>query len=135
MSHSHTHVADANNPRMGLSVLLTLAFVVGEAIAGYFAHSLALLSDAGQNFTDAVALILSWYAIQAAKRPASSGRTFGFHRVGILAALFNALTLVAIGGIIIWEAIQRFFDPQPVQSGPVIGVALVAVVLNGFISL
>ena len=55
MSHSHSHAADANNPRMGLSILLTLAFVVGEAIAGYFAHSLALMSDAGHNFTDALA--------------------------------------------------------------------------------
>ena len=135
MSHSHSHAADANNPRMGLSILLTLAFVVGEAIAGYFAHSLALMSDAGHNFTDALALILSWYAIRAAKRPANSERTFGSHRVGILAALVNPLTLVAIGAIIIWEAIQRFFDPQPVHSGPMIGVALVAVVLNGVISL
>ena len=135
MPHNHTHAADPNNPRMGLSILLTLAFVVGEAVAGYFSHSLALMSDAGHNFTDALALILSWYAIRAAKRPANSERTFGSHRVGILAALVNPLTLVAIGAIIIWEAIQRFFDPQPVHSGPMIGVALVAVVLNGVISL
>ncbi|MHC5539282.1 cation diffusion facilitator family transporter, partial [Singulisphaera rosea] len=60
---------------------------------------------------------------------------FGSHRVGILAALANALTLVAIGTVIIWESAQRLFDPQPVQSGPMIGVALVAVVLNGVISL
>ena len=135
MSHDHSHAADASNPRMGLSIVLTLAFVVGEAVAGYFAHSLALMSDAGHNFTDALALMLSWYAIRAAKRPACPERTFGSHRVGILAALVNALTLVAIGAIIIWEAIHRFFDPQPVQSGPMIGVALVAVVLNGVISL
>ena len=135
MPHNHTHAADPNNPRMGLSIILTLAFVLGEAVAGYFSHSLALMSDAGHNFTDALALILSWYAIRAAKRPSSSDRTFGSHRVGILAALVNALTLVAIGAIIIWEAIQRFFDPQPVQSMPMILVALVAVVLNGVISL
>lgn len=134
MSHNHTHGADAGNPRLGLSIVLTLTFVAAEAVAGYLAHSLALMSDAGHNFTDALALILSWYAIRAAKRPASPERTFGSHRVGILAALANALTLVGIGAIIIWEAIQRFFDPQPVQSGPMILVALVAIILNGVIS-
>ena len=120
MSHSHDHGSQAGNPRLGLSIALTLAFVVGEAIAGYFAHSLALMSDAGHNFTDALALIFSWYAVGAAKRPATSKRTFGSHRVGILAALANALTLVAIGAVIIWEAIERVSDPQPVQSGPMI---------------
>jgi cobalt-zinc-cadmium efflux system protein len=133
MSHSHSHEADANNPRLGLSIVLTLAFVVGEAIAGYFAHSLALMSDAGHNLTDALALILSWYAVHAAKRPATAERTFGSHRMGILAALANALTLVAIGAIIIWEAIQRFAAPEPVKSGPMIWVALVAILLNGLI--
>ena len=60
MSHNHPHGAEASNPRLGLSIALTLAFVVGEAIAGYLAHSLALMSDAGHNFSDALALILSW---------------------------------------------------------------------------
>lgn len=135
MSHSHAQGTDASGSRLGLSIALTLAFVVGEAVAGYFAHSLALMSDAGHNFSDALALILSWYGLQAAKRPATSQRTFGSHRVGILAALANALTLVAVGAVIIWEAVERLRDPQPVQSGPMIGVALVAVVLNGAISL
>jgi cobalt-zinc-cadmium efflux system protein len=132
--HNHTHDVAASNPRLGLSIALTLAFVLGEAVAGYFAHSLALMSDAGHNFSDALALLLSWYGLQAAKRPATSRRTFGSHRVGILAALANALTLVAIGAIIIWEAIERFRDPQPVQSGPMIWVAIVAMLLNGVIS-
>ncbi len=134
MPHSHAHGAEASGPRLGLSIALTLAFTVGEAVAGYFAHSLALMSDAGHNLTDAMALILSWYAIRAARRPATSERTFGSHRVGILAALANALTLVAIGAVIIWEAIHRCFEPRPVESGPMIVVALIAVVLNGLIS-
>ena len=135
MSHNHCHEVTASNPRLGLSIALTLAFVLGEAVAGYLSHSLALMSDAGHNFSDALALALSWYGFQAAKQPATAKRTFGSHRVGILAALANALTLVAIGAIIIWEAIERFRDPKPVQSGPMIWVALVAVVLNGVISL
>ncbi len=135
MSHNHCHEVTASNPRLGLSIALTLAFVLGEAVVGYLSHSLALMSDAGHNFSDALALALSWYGFQAAKQPASAKRTFGSHRVGILAALANALTLVAIGAIIIWEAIERFRNPKPVQSGPMIWVALVAVVLNGVISL
>ncbi len=135
MPHNHCHEVTASNPRLGLSIALTLVFVLGEAVAGYFSHSLALMSDAGHNFSDALALALSWYGFQAAKQPATAKRTFGSHRVGILAALANALTLVAIGAIIIWEAIARFRDPKPVQSGPMIWVALVAVVLNGVISL
>jgi cobalt-zinc-cadmium efflux system protein len=135
MFHSHSHDADASSSRIGLSIALTLAFVVGEAVAGYLAKSLALLSDAGHNFTDALALIISWYALRAAKRPATSERTFGSHRVGILAALINALTLVAIGAVIVWEAVQQILEPQPVKSGPMIWVALVAVILNGVISL
>ena len=135
MSHNHCHEVTASNPRLGLSIALTLAFVLGEAVAGYLSHSLALMSDAGHNFSDALALALSWYGFQAAKQPASAKRTFGSHRVGILAALANALTLVAIGAIIIWEAIERFRDPKPVESGPMIWVALVAVILNGVISL
>jgi cobalt-zinc-cadmium efflux system protein len=132
--HGHSHHADASNPRLGLAIALTFAFVIGEAAAGYFAHSLALMSDAGHNLTDVLALAFSWYAVVAAKRPACAERTFGSHRVGILAALANALTLVAIGAIIIWEGIARLINPTPVESGPMIWVALVAVILNGVIS-
>lgn len=89
---------------MGLAVALTLAFVIGETIAGYFAHSLALLSDAGHNFADAAALGFSWYALWIAKRPSHGGMTFGYHRVGILAALVNAVSLVVIAIFILIEA-------------------------------
>jgi cobalt-zinc-cadmium efflux system protein len=132
--HSHSHGVDGKNPRLGVSIVLTLVFVVVEAVAGYLASSLALMSDAGHNFSDALALVLSWYGVRAAKRPATAERTFGSHRVGILAALANALTLVAIGAVIIWEAIHRLLDPEPVQSGPMIWVAVIAVILNGVIS-
>ena len=75
MAHNHSHEVTASNPRLGLSIGLTLAFVLGEAVAGYLSHSLALMSDAGHNFSDALALALSWYGFQAAKQPATpSGR-------------------------------------------------------------
>jgi cobalt-zinc-cadmium efflux system protein len=115
---------------MGLAVVLTLAFVVGETIAGYFAHSLALLSDAGHNFADAAALGFSWYALWIAKKPSNHNMTFGYHRVGILAVLVNAASLVVIAIFILIEAVGRIRQPEVVNSWVMIGVAAVAVAMN-----
>ena len=135
MGHDHDHDSSLTGRRLLLSVGITVAFVVGEALAGYFSNSLALLSDAGHNFADALALILSWYGVWIAQRPSSAKRTYGHHRVGILIALVNALTLVVIALLIFWEAISRFRHPEPVQSTPMIVVAFVAILLNTVISL
>ena len=118
-----------------MSIAVTAVFVVGEAIAGYFAHSLALLSDAGHNFSDALALVFSWYGIWMAQKPSTAKRTFGHHRVGILTALVNSVSLVVIALLIFWEAISRLRHPEPVRSTPMIIVALVAVLMNTLISL
>jgi cobalt-zinc-cadmium efflux system protein len=114
---------------------LTLAFVVVELVAGYFAHSLALLSDAGHNFADAAALGFSWYAVWIARRPAHAGMTYGYHRVGILAALANAVSLVVAALLIGWEAVERLRHPQPPHGWVMVIVALVAIALNVTISL
>src|SRR4029453_4584940 len=102
MGHTHAHGGAETGRQFGLSIALTLAFVVGEAVAGYFSHSLALLSDAGHNLADALALIFSWYALRIACRPACASRTYGSHPVGILTALVNALSLVGIALWIFW---------------------------------
>ena len=120
--------------KIKLSLFLTLSFVVLELISGLRSHSLALLSDAGHNFTDALALSLSWYAIWIAKKPANATRTFGYHRVGILTALFNALTLILIAVFIFYEAFHLFLHPQPVEGSLMIWVALIAVFLNTVIA-
>lgn len=129
----HVH-GPAMGRYLGISIVLTLAFVVGEGVAGYLSNSLALISDAGHNFADALALIFSWYAVRAGKRPADAQRTFGYHRVGILAALVNAVSLVVIALYIFWEAVHRLQSPPHVEGGLMIGVAAVAVLLNGLIS-
>src|SRR4051812_7015281 len=116
--------------KMRFAVLLTLAFVIGEAFAGYFAHSLALLSDAGHNFADAAALGFSWYALWIARKPANKDMTYGYHRVGILAALVNAVSLVVIALLIFWEAIERLRTPEPVHGWLMIIVAAVAIGVN-----
>src|SRR5262249_17791269 len=112
-----------------------VGFVIGEAITGYFSHSLALLSDAGHNLSDALALVLSWYGIWMAQKPSTAKRTFGHHRVGILAALVNSVSLVVIALLIFWESISRIRRPEPVHSTAMIIVALMAVLLNIAISL
>jgi len=135
MGHGHHHGSELTGKRLGLSIFITLSFVVGEAIAGYFSHSLALVSDAGHNFADGLALIFSWYGIWIANRPSTSQRTFGYHRVGILAALINAVSLVVIALLIFWEAFHRLQNPERVASTPMIVVALIAVLINTVISL
>ena len=101
MTHSQTHthfgdVAKQTTSRLALSLILTLVFVFVEAIAGIIGNSLALLTDAAHNFTDVIALGLSWYAIRLTSQPANSGKTYGYHRAGILVALINSTTLVII---------------------------------------
>jgi cobalt-zinc-cadmium efflux system protein len=130
----HDHTASLTGRRLALSIIVTLAFVLGEGITGFVSHSLALMSDAGHNFADALALLLSWYGFRSALRPSSSKRTFGYHRVGILTALVNSLSLVLIAILIFWEAISRLRAPEPVKSAPMIVVALIAIGINVTIS-
>ena len=115
---------------MGAAVALTLAFVLVEAVSGWFADSLALLSDAGHNMADAAALGFSWYALRAARKPSHHGMTFGYHRVGVFAALANAISLVAIALVIGWEAIARIREPGIANGSVMIGVAAAGIVVN-----
>src|SRR5689334_15032496 len=99
--HAHSHGPSSLPGRtMGLAVVLTLGFVLVEAVSGWFGHSLALLSDAGHNLADAAALAFSWYAVWIAHKPSHQGMTFGYHRVGVFAALANAVSLVVIALLI-----------------------------------
>lgn len=132
-SHTHTHfgdVAKQTTSRLALSLVLTLIFVFIEAIAGIIGNSLALLTDAAHNLTDVIALGLSWYAIRLTTQPANGRKTFGYHRAGILVALLNSTTLVVISIGIFYEAYRRFVNPPEVESGILIGVGLIAVVIN-----
>ena len=127
--HRHGHAA-VTSTNMAWAVALTMGFVILEATTGCFAHSLALLSDAGHNFADAAALGFSWYALWIARKPSHSRMTFGYHRVGILAALVNASSLVVIALLIFWQAIDRIRHPEPAHGWIMVAVAAVAVALN-----
>ncbi len=134
--HGHHHGAEGmSEGRLRLSITLTFLFVALEAVVGLRSNSLALLSDAGHNVTDGLALGLSWYAITIARRPPNPSKTYGYHRVGILTALFNSMTLLVIAAFIFWEAYRRFVQPAPVESGPMMAVALCGLFMNTVIAL
>jgi cobalt-zinc-cadmium efflux system protein len=116
--------------RLAISLGITLLFVVLEVFAGIFANSLALLTDAAHNVTDVLALGLTWWAISVTTRPAHSGKTYGYHRAGILVALVNSTTLVLIALGIFYEAYLRFIHPPVVNADILIFVGAVAVVVN-----
>ncbi|HEV2199504.1 MAG TPA: cation diffusion facilitator family transporter [Bryobacteraceae bacterium] len=125
MLHSHrkTRVLFA-------SLLLTLAFVAIEAVAGFRAHSLALLSDAGHNFTDAFALLLAAGGVYWEARPGDHVKTYGYQRAGVLAAFVNALTLAALALVLFYESYRRLMRPEPVGEMTMIVIASIALVLN-----
>jgi cobalt-zinc-cadmium efflux system protein len=130
---THSHLREASRQttqRLSLSLFLTLAFVIIEAGAGMFANSLALLTDAAHNLTDVIALGLTWFAVRITAQPANAQKTYGYHRAGILVALLNSTTLVLISLGIFYEAYRRFQSPPEVQSNILIGVGLIAVVIN-----
>ena len=132
-NHSHTHFNELTQQtvrRLALSLIITLAFVFVEIAAGVFSNSLALLTDAAHNFTDVLALALSWWALRLTAQPANQGKTFGYHRAGILAALVNSTTLMVIALGIFFEAYQRFVNPPEVRADVLIGVGVVAVLIN-----
>jgi cobalt-zinc-cadmium efflux system protein len=132
--HSHHH-GTASGRVLVWSLIATSAFVVFELAAGIHAHSLALISDAGHNATDALALLLAWFAVYLQTKPADESRTFGYHRAGVLAAFVNALTLVLLSGWILYESWVRLLHPVPVDETSMLWVAAGAMALNGGIML
>jgi len=133
----HVH-ANPGNQRtsqvLQVSLLATAAYIGLLVVAGLRAHSLALLSEAGHNLTDFVALLLSLVAVYLHSRPPSATHTYGYHRAGVLAALINAAILVAISFLIFYEAVRRIQQPQPVQAHLMMWVAGAGVIINGAIA-
>ncbi|GAC1378142.1 MAG: cation diffusion facilitator family transporter [Ktedonobacteraceae bacterium] len=136
MSHNHAghdHAHGMARQTLRLAFFLTLLILAAELAGGIISHSLALLSDAGHVFTDIFALGIAWFATAQAERPANANKTFGYHRVGILAALINAASLIAIAVWIIFEAVQRFQHPEPIQPLVMFLSAAVGIIVNLYI--
>lgn len=131
--HGHVHVhgdsRDARS-RVALAAGLTAGFMLAEVIGGLVSGSLALLADAAHMLTDAGALGLAWLGFLLAERPADARRSYGFHRVKVLAAFTNGVSLVALAVWIVWEAIGRLMDPGEVMGGLMLGVAVLGLLVN-----
>jgi cobalt-zinc-cadmium efflux system protein len=129
--HSHHHHAAGTGRILQWSLAATLSFVALEVFAGIRSHSLALLSDAGHNATDALALLLATFAFYLQSRGANERKTYGYHRAGVLAAFLNALVLVLLSLWIFWESYQRLLAPEAVAENWMMAIACGGLVLNG----
>jgi cobalt-zinc-cadmium efflux system protein len=133
MAHQHKHLSAGERHRARLAVAFALAtgFFVVEAVAAFLTGSLALLSDAGHMLTDVAGLGMALAAITAATRAPTGGRrTFGLYRLEVLAALANAVLLLAVAGYVVWEAVRRFREPVAVPAGPMLLVAVLGLAVN-----
>ena len=136
--HGHSHANDdeghqhpvASRKRMLWAVLLTGSFMLVEVIGGLISGSLALLADAGHMLTDTAALLLAFYSMTLSAKPADSKRTFGYGRLQVLAAYTNGIFLVLLTAWIVWESLQRFYEPSPIQSTTMLVVAILGLIVN-----
>jgi len=131
--HVHDHSRSANLT-VKVALVATAALVVGEFVAGTLAHSLALVSDGWHNFSDIPALVLSWIALYFERKPPDHQKTYGYHRAGVLAAFVNALILIGVALVIGYEGYGRVVRPAPVESSVMLGMGIVALVINGGIA-
>lgn len=130
-SHSHSH-DDLKGRNLLISIVLNILITVAQAIGGVISGSLSLLSDALHNFSDVLSLIVSYIANKYAKKEASFDKTFGYKRAEIIAAFVNAASLIIVALYLVYEAVERFLNPQEIESNLVIWLALLGIVANGF---
>ncbi len=132
-AHSHNHSQpDLKGRKLLLSILLNIVITVAQVIGGLISGSLSLLSDALHNFSDVLSLSVSYVADRYSKKDASVTKTFGYKRAEIIAAFVNSGTLIIVAIYLIYEAILRLTNPQPIESGLVIWLAVLGIVVNGF---
>jgi cobalt-zinc-cadmium efflux system protein len=135
-SHDHAHVpavGDDNERKVLAAFVIIFVFMLVEAVGGYVSGSLALLADAGHMLTDAAALALAWAAFRFGRRAADARRTFGYARFEVVAGFVNAVTLFAIAGWIVYEAVGRFRQPVEILSGTMLAVAVAGLAVNLFV--
>jgi len=133
--HSHAAHSHGTGRVLQISLVVTALYIALLVVAGIRAHSLALLSEAGHNLSDLLALLLSLAAVYLEGRPPSATKTYGYRRAGVLAALVNSLSLVVVSFLIFYEAFRRVQHPEHVRAGLMIWVAAAGVIMNGAIAL
>ncbi len=132
-NHSHSpHYPDLKGRNLFISIFLNIIITISQVIGGLISGSLSLLSDALHNFSDVLSLVVSYIATVVSKKEASTNRTFGYKRAEIIAAFVNSSTLIIVAVILIKEAIERFMEPQEIESDLVIWLSLLGILANGF---
>lgn len=129
-NHTHNHVHTNNKKILTISFIIIGLFMIVEILGGFIANSLTLLSDGLHMFSDTVSLGVALIAFIYAEKNATSTKTFGYKRFEVLAALFNGITLLIISGVIIIEAIRRFFNPIKVQSTEMFIISVIGLIVN-----
>jgi len=127
--HSHHH-QEKEGKNLLFTVVLNFVITIAEFVGGIFSNSLALISDAVHNLSDAVALLITYVTVKVSKRSSDQKHTFGYKRIQIIAALFNAVTLIAICFYLLYESYLRFFNPEPIESVTMLVVALIGLFAN-----
>ena len=130
MGHHHHEMENGGNRSLLLATVLNVFITVVEIIGGIMANSLALLSDALHNLSDTIAILLAYIAAKVSRRSSNERKTFGYKRVEILAAFFNALVLIGISVFLVYEAIFRFSHPEPVKGLLMLVVATAGLIFN-----
>ena len=129
-THSHHHHHNTEGRNLLFTVVLNFTITIAEFVGGILSNSLALLSDAIHNLSDAIALLITYITVRISKKSSNQRNTFGYKRIQILAALFNSVTLIAICIYLLYEAYLRFFNPEPVKSILMFAVALIGLIAN-----
>lgn len=133
--HAHGPAPHAMKGVLRWAMVLTIGLVVAEFIAGWLGSSIALISDAVHNLTDLPTMLLAWLALLWAERPPSAEKTYGYHRSGILVAFTNGILLVLVALYIFYESYERLRQPVPVREDLMLWIALLALAINGGITL
>lgn len=128
--HSHHHHS-VEGKNLLISIVLNIVITVSQIIGGILSGSLALLSDALHNFSDVLSLVFSFFAHKLSRKKASLNQTFGYKRAELIAAFVNAMTLIIVALFLVYGAIERFFNPQHIESGLVIWLSFLGIVMNG----
>lgn len=133
-NHGHSHTHSANKKTLTISMVIITAYMVIEVIGGLITNSLALLADAGHMLSDAISLFIALMAFKFSSKLADYGKTYGYKRFEILAAVINGATLILISAYIIYEAIERFQNPSEIASGGMLIIAFIGLMVNALVA-
>lgn len=136
VSHHHNHIGqpDAKNQkRIMIAAVITASYMLIEIVGGLWVNSIALVADGVHMLTDAMALALAWWGFHMSQKPATERMTFGFQRVQILTAFVNGISLLLIVGGIVFMAVHRFFEPQPIMGKEMFIIAVIGLLNNLFV--